>query len=87
LGYDYVLNFNDKLYYTKQNNIYKRKTYVRSIINKKLYDLSQLNKEKIIKESNKIFVQLNKINHNNRKSFFSYSYMFRYILTKLELYD
>ena len=85
LGYNYVLTYNDMECYTKHNNIYKRRTYIKTIINEKLSDLPQVDKEKIIKLSYKIFTEFNKINLNKRKSFFSYSYMFRYILKKLEL--
>ena len=87
LGCNYVADYDDMEHYTKLINIYKRKTYVKTIIKSKLRDLSQINKENIIKESNRIFVEFNKSNLNQRKSFFSYSHMFRHILNKLELFD
>ena len=67
--------------------MYKRKTYVKIIINQKLDDLPNNMQERIINESNNILFQFNKTNLNNRKSFFSYSYMFRYILNKLKLFN
>ena len=66
--------------------MYKRKTYVKIIINQKLYDLSGNIKARLINEANKILFQFSKTNLNKRKSFFSYSYMFRYILNELKLY-
>ena len=87
LGCVYTMTFNDMQHYSRVNSMYKRKNYVKTIINDKLYDLSQTNKEKIINESNRIFVEFNRLNLNQRKSFFSYSYMFRYILNELELFD
>ena len=86
-GYKYELTYNDMQNYKMPNNIYKRKTYINAIINEKLSDLPQVEKEKIITLSNKIFTEFNKINFNKRKSFFSYPYMFRYILNKLNLSD
>ena len=44
-------------------------------------------KERIINKTNKILFQFNKTNLNKRKSFFSDSHMFRYILNKLKLYN
>jgi transcription elongation factor Elf1 len=88
IGYKYITGYKEKENYNKYiNNIYKRKTYVKILINKKLNDLSYSLKEQIINEINNILFQFNKTNKNRRKSFFSYSYMFRYVLDKLKLYD
>jgi hypothetical protein len=68
-----------------RSSMYKRKTYVKIIINQKLYDLTCNQKEQIVSETNQILAQFNKTKINQRKSFFSYSYMFRYVLNKLKL--
>ena len=44
-------------------------------------------KERIINEANNVLFEFKKTNLNERKSFFSYSYVFRYILNKLKLYN
>ena len=88
LGYQYVTSYSLNQNYNKYiNNIYKRKTYIKTIIKQKLNDISNKIKEEIINETNNILFQFNKTNMNQRKSFFSYSYMFRYILNKLKLYE
>ena len=87
LGNVYVTSHNQRDTYTIYvNNMYKRKTYVKILINPKLNDLSGNMKARIINEVNNVLFQFNKTNLNKRKSFFSYSYMFRYILNKLKLY-
>ena len=43
-------------------------------------------KEQIINETNNVLFQFNKSNLNKVKSFFSYSFMFIYVLNKLKLY-
>ena len=84
----FVTGYNQRNNYTKYvNNMYKRKTCVKIIINQKLSNLSGNLKERIINETNNILFQFNKANLNKRKSFFSYSYMLRYILNKLKLYN
>ena len=66
----YVTSYNQRDNYTRYvNNTYKRKTYVKIIINQKLDDLPNNMQERIINESNNIF-QFNKTNINKRKSFF-----------------
>ena len=82
----YVTSYNRDNYNKYINNMYKRRTYVKVIIKQKLDDLSGNIKEQIINEANNILFQFNKTNLNKRKSFFSYSYMFRYVLNKLKLY-
>ena len=83
----YVTSYNQRDNYTRYvNNMYKRKTYVKMIINQKLDDLSGNMKARLINEANNILFQFSKTNLNKRKSFFSYSYMFRYILNELKLY-
>ena len=87
LGNVYVTSYNQRDNYSKyENNMYKRKTYVKIIINQKLNDLSGNMKEQIINETNNILFQFKKTNLNKRKSFFSYSFKFRYVLNKLKLY-
>ncbi len=89
LGYKLTaISYTEQQNYNKYpNNMYKRKTYVKLLINQKLYDLSYDLKERIISEINKILALFNKTNANNRNSFFSYSYMFIYVLNKLKLND
>lgn len=69
------------------SNIYKRMSYVNILIDQKLPDISSNHKERIICEIKKILTQFNKTNKNNRKSFYSYSCMFRYVLNKLKLVE
>ena len=47
--------------------MYKRKTYVKLIINKKIDDLSSNMKERILNEANNVLFQFNKLNLNKRK--------------------
>ena len=80
----YVTSYNQRNNYTRYvNNMSKRKTNVKIIINQKLDNLPNNIQERIINESNNILFQFN--NLNKRKSFFSYSCMFRYLLHKLKL--
>ena len=66
----YVTSYNQTDNYTKYvNNMYKRKTYVKIIINRKFNDLSGSMKQRIINETNNILFQFNKTNLNKRKSF------------------
>ena len=84
----YVTINNQRDKYTKYtNNMYKTQKYVKIIINQKLNNLSGNVKERITNETNNILFQFNKTNLNKTKSFFSYPYMFRYILHKLKLYN
>jgi hypothetical protein len=63
----------------KKHNCYKRITYVKQLIKKKLADLSYYTKQRIVREACNILRQVD--------SHFSYSYMFRFILKKLKLYQ
>jgi hypothetical protein len=63
----------------KKYNCYKRITYVKQLIKKKLADLSYYTKQRIVREACNILRQVD--------SHFSYSYMFRFILKKLKLYQ
>jgi hypothetical protein len=63
----------------KKHNCYKRITYVKQLIKKKLADLSYYTKQRIVREASNILRQVD--------SHFSYSYMFRFILKKLKLYQ
>jgi hypothetical protein len=67
----------------KKYNVYKRITYIRQLIKKKLVDLPRNIKEKIVCEASNILQQFDR--YTNRH--FSYSTMFRRILKKLELYE
>ncbi len=88
IGYTYILGYYERdNHYKYVNNMYKTMTYVKILINQKLSDLSYNLKEQIIIEIKKIFVHYKKTNKNRRKSFYSYSYMFRYVLNKLNLND
>ena len=61
----YVTSYNQRDNYTRYvNNMYKRKTYVKIIINQKLDDLPNNMKKRIINESNNILFQFNKTNLN-----------------------
>ncbi len=82
LGYQFVTGYNQKQNYNKYvNNKYKRKTYVRVQVENKLHDLTNVIKERIIKEAEFIlYFKLYKIKIN-------YRYLFRYILNKLQLYE
>ena len=83
----YVTSYNQRDNYNKYvNKMYKRKTYVKVIIKQKLNDMLGNIKEQIINETNNILFQFNKISLNKRKSLFSYSFIFRYVLHKLKLY-
>jgi hypothetical protein len=63
----------------KKYNCYKRITYVKQLIKRKLADLSYYTKQRIVREACNILRQVD--------SHFSYSYMFRFILKKLKLYQ
>ena len=76
----------EKKYVYKIINQNKNYTYVKILINQKLNDLSGNMKAQIICEANNALFQFNNTNLSKRKSFFSYSYMFRYKLNKLKLY-
>ena len=76
----YVTSYNQRYNYTRYvNNMYKRKTYVKIKINQKLDNLSGNLKARLINEVYNMLCQFKKTNLTKRKSFFSYSYMFRYI--------
>jgi hypothetical protein len=62
---------------------YKRITYIRQLIKKKLVDLPRNTKQRIVHEASNILQQFDR--YTNRQ--FSYSTMFRRILKKLELYE
>ena len=67
----------------KKYNYYKRITYIRQLIKKKLADLPYNTKQRIVREACNILLQFDR--YTNRH--FSYSTMFRRILKKLELYE
>jgi hypothetical protein len=68
---------------SKKYNYYKRITYIRQLIKKKLADLPYNTKQRIVREACNILLQFDR--YTNRH--FSYSTMFRRILKKLELYE
>ena len=70
----------------KKYNFYKRITYIRQLIKKKLFDLPRNMKEKIVREASNILQQFDGYTRLGTRPF-SYSSMFRRILKKLELYE